>query len=1011
MRKICFEEFTLDLDLYELRKREEIIRLGRRSFDLLVYLIENRERVVSRKQIQADVWKSAKVSTATIPTCVLDLRRALQDSARSPRFISNVRGCGYRFIADAQTASTTETSSRLSQDSYRFVGRDNELQALNSAARTALANGAGTVVLVSGEAGIGKTRLVEEFVHQLDPAIQRFTTKCSFIDGSPPYWPWTQLLRSALDQSSSNNHQLSENAKSLSSAFPEVLGSLDAVLGENRPVDRFTVINQWIRTILSISRLGPLLLVFEDIHRADSDSLALLACLAEELANNPILLVITHRPPAFSDERLRRVAEIHAVPDSISIELGPLATPAIESMLDPMRAKRGSVGQALLDRTSGNAFYLTCLIRYLELQPIDTQSGESLALLPLNGSEIVAKQLSDLPPKSREALFAASIIGDRFSLNLLAYTLRVTPADTIQRLEPAIRSWVVRDLGTEYEFRHSLLRDALAENLDIREKRGIHFRIASELRRRADAHTNAGRISDHLFASLPIGRHSDARRFSLLAARDCSSRFAYKKAAVYFSRALRVAEDDPEASAARKCETMQELALAILYSGDRSQARKTLLAAAQIARDIDSPRALARCALLLAPEFLSIEVGVVDDLLIGLLEESLNQLGTRETATRAMLLARLAQATQWTGTPRRVEALATEALELAIQSSDQEALTAALAARAESLHGTANARSRLQSVHELATAAMKTGNVPARLLAHTIAITAYLELGEITCVEAENERYRALASETNLPQYRWYPGAHDSMLAMLRGHISEAETIANDFRRIGGEDADQNCIQTFACHALIRSIERDSASNMIPLIEETARNQMWMHVWSAALPWFYCEAQLAEKARTALDAFHEKKILSMAREPGGGVGLALLSEASVWLNDREKSQLLYSLVEPITEQCATVGYGVAYFGSFARYAGLLARELGRLDDAIAHLERAIEQENHRGAKSWAMYAEVDLHSTLAEADPAREMSTARLQTQHREAKRLGLTRCARKIQERIGLPHSPTGSE
>ena len=1003
MRKISFDEYSIDIDVFELRRGTQPVKIGRRALDLLLCLIRNRDRVLDRNFLQAEVWGSAELSSATIPTCILEIRRALEDDAASPRFVGSVRGRGYRFLAPIENPTGEMQPLGSKSERLDFVGRRSELKALSHLATAVSSRGSGRVALIRGEAGIGKSRLMDEFCALTSDKMLTITARCSHSEKSPPFWPWTQVLREALQEYVHDNHHLMEHAQELATVFPEILGGVEPSSLSRPSLDRFSVITRWIQTVQSITRCGPLLLHFEDIHLADADTLALLACVAEELESDPLLLIATLRPPTFSDDRIQRIAEIVNSPNALHIDLGPLSIEEIRAMLDPFEGDKETLSNALAERTAGNPFYVTTLLRYLDFRTEAIDLRDLTRKLPLNGAEIIARQLSELPRDSRDILSIASLIGDRFSIQLLSAALRISAAQVMEQLEPAIRAWVIRDNGTEYEFGHAIVRDALAQSLKGHEKRAAHKAIGNALLKHTDYKLYAGRISDHLTEALPITKHSDAYKFSIVAARESAARFAFSKAVQYYRRALTIQNDDPEAAPLSKCATMNELALSLLYAGERTEARAILLTAANIARDSASPKMLAKCALLLAPDFLSIEVGVVDEALIGLLEEALGSLSDCDGAYRSILLARLSQANQWTHRADHAEHLSRLALRAARDSEDAEALLAALTACAESTHGPLLAEARLAFIDELGDVARRAANIPARLLHHTRSITAHLELGEIEKVASENEKYRTLATETNLPQYRWYPKAHDSMLAMLHGNIREAEQLAAEFRAIAGHSADQNCLQTFACHSLLRAVELDEASNMLPMLEKAATDQTNMYVWSAAIPWFYCEAGLPELALGAIARFQKEQILEMSREPGGGIGLALLAEASALLDHHSIAEFLYTLVAPIEDRCATVGYGVAYFGSFARYAGLLANSLGDKEQAALHMEFACEQEKQRGAISWRAYAEADLAAIKREAGNDRDDIATRLRSASVTIDPSSLPRAFRKIQETLVL--------
>jgi hypothetical protein len=458
-----------------------------------------------------------------------------------------------------------------------------------------------------------------------------------------------------------------------------------------------------------------------------------------------------------------------------------------------------------------------------------------------------------------------------------------------------------------------------------------------------------------------------------------------------FERAYRIILDDPDAVIRSRCEIMQEIAKATLYDGDRDGARRMLLEAMRLAREIEADDIFAACALDLVPDFLSIEVGLYDSALVRLLDQALASTPKEKIGLRAQLLARLAQARQWAATPEISESLAIQSLDLARASGNRDALVAALSARAESLHGPARVAARIEFVSELGKVAHLTESLPTILLQKTRMIAALLECGNIKELELENESYRKVASETGLPQYKWYPVATDTMLAMMRGDIRLAETLAAEYKSYAGKNPDQNFLQTYACQYVVREIERNRSREMIALVNDFAARQKAVFSWSAALAWLHWDAGDEGLALEALNKFGEQDIIAMSREAGGGVGIATLCEVAAKIGNTDLANFLYELISPVTTRCATAGYGVAYFGSFSRYAGVLALSLGKIDASIDHLHQAIKEENSRGARSWLAYAQID----LIRAYEANGLKAATVAAR------------SRKLRTRLSLEHLP----
>jgi DNA-binding winged helix-turn-helix (wHTH) protein len=959
MRRIQFDNFEIDLDLFTLSKQGQQIAIGRRTFDLLLCLIQNRDKVADQELLRREVWQSATLSPAAIPTCILELRRALGDDAAEPAYIESVRGRGYRFISRISKKSIAPLANQDPTAELAFCGRSNEIETLKACAKAAIAEARGSAIVISGEAGIGKTRLLSEFLSLVGSSVDVLLSQSSNLEGTPPFWPWTQIVRSALKASKTLNSKLTTQAQMLSTVFPEIRGSVNPPSYHESRVDQFTIFSHWATTIRSMIGSKPLLLAFEDIHRADSDSLSLLSHLSRELSDEPVILVATHRPELQINNASRAMSEIIGLRNAVQIILHPLTASDVRLMLNPFTDDRDNICDALQSRTAGIPFYLTHLIRFLSFN-FEKYSTESLvSVLPSNSDELVTRQLSDLPTDTRDTLVVASIEGERFSIQALANVLSLSPVDIIQRLQPAVRALLVREVGTDYVFIHTILRDALYQTIDSSRRRSIHLLLARQFIERNDSCSRSSQISDHLTNALPMGSPIEARRFAMLAGREAAERFAFARAQNLFDRAYRISALDFNSPLEDQCEILRALAKSSFYTGDQARARELLFNAASLARQIPSPTILAGCALDLFPDFLSIEVGNYDSSLVLLLEEAIAVVPKKNLALRARLSARLVQASQWSRLFDRREEISLNALRLARESGDADAILDALSTRSESLHGPDRAHDRLKTVVELGRVARRQGRTTTLLVQQTRLMACLLELGDIKTLAAENDRYRTTAKELCIPQYRWYPGATDTMLAMLHGNIEQADRLASEYKPADGWVPDQNFLQAFACQHVVREIERDRSIDTLRIVREFANSHKYVYSWSAALAWLQWDAGYEREARTSLQEFGERDIEAMAHEAGGGIGIASLAEVAVRLGDRRRGEYLYRIIEPISDLYASGGYGIAYFGSFSRYAGLLSGLLGDRESEISYLQKAIENELSIGARTWACYAYLD----------------------------------------------------
>ena len=221
-----FGDFEADEALRELRRQGRPVELHATPLRLLLYLLRNRDRVIPKDELLDRVWSDASVSEGALSTALNQIRSALGDDGSQQRVIQTLRGRGYRLIAPveehfAAAAARAHPARRSAPD---FVGRGHILDQLDAALEDAQA-GRGRIVLLAGEAGIGKTRTAEEFAADArSRGLPVHTARCREEKGAPPYWPWVQLLRGLVDGRDADalRSELGGGAARISRIVPEI---------------------------------------------------------------------------------------------------------------------------------------------------------------------------------------------------------------------------------------------------------------------------------------------------------------------------------------------------------------------------------------------------------------------------------------------------------------------------------------------------------------------------------------------------------------------------------------------------------------------------------------------------------------------------------------------------------------------------------------------------------------------------------------------------------------------
>jgi predicted ATPase len=371
-----------------------------------------------------------------------------------------------------------------------MVGREPHLAALRHCLDTALA-GKGQTILVSGEAGIGKSRLVgEAAVSARDRGMHVLTGQCFEPDRTLPYGPWRDLIRNSLLGQPWAGDILTEVAPDLGGLVPGVAGGANA----NQEPNKHRVDHALARLIDAVAIQSPLFLVIEDVHWSDEASLDLLVQLARRQRRGtvcPVMLVVTFRGDEVSPELGATLTAIDRERLAVDARLGPLPRAEVIAMLRAMGERGRTVGPDLADAiyrlSEGNPFFVEELFRSALAgargpgQLDETAAGPATAStipLPRSVSEAVGRRVRRLSDGARETLTIAAVTGRRFEFALLAELSSCEEAQLLGRVKELVAArLVVEESADRFAFRHALVRQAIAEALLDRERRVLHRRV------------------------------------------------------------------------------------------------------------------------------------------------------------------------------------------------------------------------------------------------------------------------------------------------------------------------------------------------------------------------------------------------------------------------------------------------------------------------------------------------------------------------------------------------------
>ncbi len=510
-RRLTFEGFALDVVNEQVLHGDAIVALTPKAFAVLRCLVEHGGQLVKKETLLRAGWGDTHVTDAVLKVSILEIRRALGDDAAAPRFIETVPRRGYRFIAPRMPARRASASGLASDG---LVGRDGVLAMLDERLERARA-GRRQLVLVSGEAGIGKTSVIDAVAAHAarDPEVMIAHGACLEHHGATePYLPILDAFGRLLRGPGGGRvlGVLERHAPTWLVQLPwlERSGDPARLRRDLVGVTKERMLREMAEAIEALSASTPVVLVLEDLHWSDYSTLDLLGMLARRRDPARLLLLGSYRPVDVIVARhplraLMQELRVHRQCEEIALEFlheGDVAAYLAARFHDP--ALPPELASAVYRRTDGNPLFMARLTDELvTLGVLDDDGGRWRLARPLHQvartipeslRQLIEKQIARLEPDSQRLLEVASVLAPEFTVASVAAGLEADPLDVEDRCHALAEQGqfltasplYVRPDGTavaRYCFTHDLYPHVVAERVTPARRLRLHQRLGEWL--------------------------------------------------------------------------------------------------------------------------------------------------------------------------------------------------------------------------------------------------------------------------------------------------------------------------------------------------------------------------------------------------------------------------------------------------------------------------------------------------------------------------------------------------
>ena len=879
------------------------------------------------------------------------------------------------------------------------VGRETDLGLIRDALKRVSEGGGREVILVSGEAGLGKTTLVAQAARSaVDNGACVLFGHCE-EDITAPYELFGEALGHYVAHAPENRlrahlesfgSELARLAPALASRIPD--------LPESKATDsdseRYLLFAAVVGLLTQISSDQPVVIVLDDLQWADRGSLQLLNHMVSFELPMRVLVLATYRDSELSHASAL-VEALGALRRQIGvsrIELTGLDDSGVVTLMEAASGQTlddAEVGlaHAIYRETDGNPFFVIEVLRHLTETGAIVQDdtgrwvrSERLqeGSLPDGVREVIGARVVRLGKRAEEILSVAAVIGRDFDLDLVVRAARATDDEVLETLDAAAAAALVRELDEppgSYSFAHALIQRTLYEDLGPTRRARRHRRVAEALEDLCGGRpgNRVGELARHWFSATQAQDLDKALEYSWQAADAALASLAPGDALGYYMQALDLLAQVHDPDPVVEMDVKIGLGAAQRQAGDPAFAQ-TLLEAGRLAADRGDSGRLVR-ALTANDRGQVSSVASVDVDKVELLRRALEQL-PMDHRDRPILLATLCAENAFETSLEDHLALAEEACAAAESGRDGPTIVRVLNQVSLPCRAPRTLQLSLSRSAEALTRAERIGDPILLFVAAATRIPIAINDGDIEEVDRCLAITDTLVKQLGQPTLAWGHNFLAATRAQIAGEVDRAEQLANLALQIGTESGEPDAFLLYGTQFMAASWQRGTMGMLIPLVQQAIAENPGVPGLPAALAVAHLEAGENDEARRVL----ERGLESTTRQDGAWLTeTTMFAEVAVECRVTDAAMYLFELLSPWANQVSSSG--ITAEGPVSHYLGGLAAVLGRYDEADAYFAQSAAFCDQVGAKlfaartnlSWGrMLAE---HSAPCHSEKARELLT------------------------------------